>query len=88
MDEYFMDASFLLAKEELQIRTFAQKLQRDIVETTGLYGSIGIARSKTYAKLASGLNKPQGFLVLVMKMNEYIYTHYHLKKFGGRPQTL
>jgi nucleotidyltransferase/DNA polymerase involved in DNA repair len=41
-----MDASFLLGKEEPQIRTFAQQLQRDIVETTGLYGSIGIARSK------------------------------------------
>jgi DNA polymerase IV len=34
MDEYFMDASFLLGKEEPQIRTFAQQLQRDIVETT------------------------------------------------------
>ena len=77
MDEYFMDASFLLAKEELQIRTFAQKLQRDIVETTGLYGSIGIARSKTYAKLASGLNKPQGISLVLSNrfLEEKPYQH-------------
>ena len=43
--EYFMDAIFG-GKEEPQIRTFAQQLQRDILETTGLYGSIGIADLK------------------------------------------
>lgn len=75
MDEYFMDASFLLAKEELQIQTFAQQLQRDIVETTGLYGSIGIARSKTYAKLASGLNKPKGISLVLSNEDERMYIH-------------
>jgi len=75
MDEYFMDGSFLLGKEEPQIRRFGEQLQQEICEATGLYGSIGIARSKTYAKLASGLNKPRGISLILSDEDERMYIH-------------
>lgn len=65
MDEYFMDVSFLQRHPEQAITDFAVRLKAAIYRELGLVCSVGIARSKTYAKLASGLRKPNGLLVLL-----------------------
>lgn len=75
MDEYFMDVSFLLEKSSNEITAFAKRLQTSIFEATNLYGSVGLARSKTYAKLASSLNKPRGITSILNDEDERAYIH-------------
>ncbi len=65
MDEYFADVSWLLKKDVSAIREFGAGLKKAIRDKTELICSVGIARSKTYAKLASDLQKPDG-LVLIL----------------------
>ena len=65
MDEYFMDVTFLQRQPRPAIADFAARLKRAIYDELGLVCSVGIARSKTYAKLASGLRKPNGLLLLL-----------------------
>ncbi len=69
MDEYFMDVSFLLKKSRKEIAEYGQRLKNAIYEKLGLVCSVGIATSKTYAKLASGRRKPNG-LLLVMNADD------------------
>ncbi len=64
MDEYFMDITFLLRQSDQQVYRFAKTIQDEIYDTTGLFGTIGVARSKTYSKLSSGLNKPRGITII------------------------
>lgn len=60
MDEYFLDISFLLKRSPQEITYFGNRLKNEIYHKTGLVCSVGIAYSKTYAKLASDLHKPNG----------------------------
>jgi DNA polymerase-4 len=75
MDEYFMDISFLVGKPESKIRAFAQSIQDKIFEATNLYGSIGVARSKTYAKLSSSLDKPKGITSIITGEDERAFIY-------------
>jgi DNA polymerase-4 len=65
MDEYFMDVSFLLRHSAQAIAEYGARLKRELHRQTGLLCSVGIGRSKTYAKLASDMVKPDG-LTLVL----------------------
>ncbi|MEX0769379.1 MAG: DNA polymerase IV [Balneolaceae bacterium] len=65
MDEYFMDVTFLLGKSRQALTGFVQKLKQEIYDELGLVCSVGVATSKTYAKLASGLRKPDGLLMIL-----------------------
>lgn len=65
MDEYFMDISFLLGQPAAAISAFGQNLKNAIYTKLGLVCSVGIATSKTYAKLASGRRKPNGLLLIL-----------------------
>ncbi|MEX1213017.1 MAG: DNA polymerase IV [Balneolaceae bacterium] len=60
MDEYFLDVTHLLSRSRDGIESFARRLKEEIYRTLGLVCSIGVATSKTYAKLASDLEKPDG----------------------------
>ena len=75
MDEYFMDLSFMRDKGEKEIYRFTKRLQTEIYESTGLYGSIGVARSKTYAKLSSSLDKPKGICLVLSDEDERAYIY-------------
>ncbi|MAL18505.1 MAG: hypothetical protein CL670_12475 [Balneola sp.] len=75
MDEYFMDLTFMKDKCEKEIKEFGQRLQNEIFQETGLYGSIGIARSKTYSKLASSLDKPKGVSLVLNDEDERAYIY-------------
>lgn len=99
MDEYFLDITFLLKKSRSQIEAFAGKMKQTIFHRLGLVCSVGIATSKTYAKLASDLMKPQGLSLILTPDDaaQYIYPlpvdevwgigrrrYQHLQKYGIR----
>lgn len=70
MDEYFMEIDFLKDKSRAEMEAFARRLQQRIYEVTGLVGAVGIARSKTYAKLSSSLKKPKGRTLILTDEDE------------------
>ncbi|MEU5881026.1 DNA polymerase IV [Spirillospora sp. NPDC047279] len=63
IDEAFLDVSGLrkIAGEPVDI---AVRLRRDILEEIGLPITVGVARTKFLAKVASGVAKPDGLLVV------------------------
>jgi len=65
MDESFLDVSYLNNRSRHEIEDFAAGLKNTPYRKTRLNCSLGIARSKTYATLASNLQKPNG-LTLVL----------------------
>jgi DNA polymerase-4 len=65
MDEYFLDINFLKNKPLSAIRNYCFELQETIRNEIGLACSIGVSNSKTYAKLASDLKKPNGITIIV-----------------------
>ncbi len=56
IDEMFFDASGWTSED-------AARLQQSILKTVGVPASIGIAPTRTLAKLASDVNKPFGYFV-------------------------
>lgn len=69
MDEYFLDINFMKDKSRAEIVRYGNALGNLIYKEIGLVCSIGISYSKTYAKLASDINKPAG-LTLVLDKEE------------------
>jgi len=69
MDEYFLDINFLKYKSRQEIIRYGKALRNLIYKEIGLVCSIGISYSKTYSKLASDINKPDG-LTLVLDKQE------------------
>jgi DNA polymerase-4 len=63
IDEAFLDARGLrrIAGEPVEI---AARLQRRVLEEVGLRITVGVARTKFLAKVASGVAKPDGLLVV------------------------
>ncbi|MEX0621103.1 MAG: DNA polymerase IV [Solirubrobacterales bacterium] len=63
IDEAFLDASGLehISGSPVDV---AAKLRREVLEKVGLRISVGIARTKFLAKIASGESKPDGLLVI------------------------
>src|SRR6266545_2758426 len=63
IDEAFLDVSGLwrIAGTPAEI---AAKLRRDVLERVGLPITVGVARTKFLAKVASGVAKPDGLLVV------------------------
>jgi DNA polymerase-4 len=63
IDEAFLDVGGLrrIAGSPLEI---AERLRRDVRERVGLPISVGVARTKFLAKVASGVAKPDGLLVV------------------------
>ncbi len=59
IDEIYIDLSEFEAPDKI-----AQKIQQNVFLKTGLTCSIGLAPNKLMAKLASALQKPQGFTLL------------------------
>lgn len=75
MDEYFIDLTFLKDKPRKELENYARQIQNEIYDVTGLVGAIGIARSKTYSKLSSGLNKPRGITIILTDEDEKAHIH-------------
>lgn len=75
MDEYFLDLSFFKNWSRNDLRDLGIKLKNKIYKDTQLICSVGISYSKTYAKLASDLQKPDGLSLILDEgdANNWIY---------------
>ncbi len=63
LDEAFLDISASLSLFG-PAREIARRIKRDIAEELSLVASVGLAPSKFVAKIASDLDKPDGFVVV------------------------
>ncbi|MEI5010547.1 DNA polymerase IV [Streptomyces sp. PmtA] len=65
LDEAFVDLEAGgTADDSRSAREAGERLRRDILRTTGLTGSVGLAGSKMLAKIASEQAKPDGLLLI------------------------
>jgi DNA polymerase-4 len=72
VDECFLDIS-PVAKNYLQATAFAWKLKKMVWELENLTVSIGLSYNKSYAKLGTKFNKPDGLTVIQEENKERIY---------------
>lgn len=63
LDEAYLDITHLV-RPDLPASHIAQFIRRDILEATQLTASAGVSYNKFLAKLASGMNKPNGLTVI------------------------
>jgi DNA polymerase IV len=63
IDEAFLDVSGLRRVSGTP-RAIAERLRRDVLDRVGLAITVGVARTKFLAKVASGVAKPDGLLVV------------------------
>ena len=75
MDEYFIDINFMVDASREQIHAYCSQLKQRLYEELHLVCSVGVARSKTYAKLASDLQKPKGLTIIFDEEDEQQYIH-------------
>ncbi|MCG7277761.1 DNA polymerase IV [Corynebacterium imitans] len=64
IDEAFMEPAALVDATPDLVREWANELRAEIKEETGLPSSIGAGSGKQYAKIGSGLAKPDGVFVI------------------------
>jgi DNA polymerase-4 len=65
MDEYFLDITFAVNRTPAEIEDIGRRLKNALYRETQLIASVGISYSKTYAKLASDLHKPDGLTLIL-----------------------
>ncbi|QPK82674.1 DNA polymerase IV [Corynebacterium qintianiae] len=64
IDEAFMEPAELAGVTSEEVREWSNRLRAEIKEETGLPASIGAGSGKQYAKIGSGLAKPDGVFVI------------------------
>ena len=87
LDEAFLDVSGCerLFGDAVEI---GRAIKRDILRSTGLIASVGVAGSKFVAKLASDLDKPDGFRVIRPREQREVLDPLPVSKiFGVGPRT-
>jgi DNA polymerase IV len=62
MDEFFLDITFMLKRPRREVEAMAMRLKNEVYASTSLLCSVGVSYSKTYAKLSSDLQKPNGLI--------------------------
>ena len=67
IDEWYLDLASLVGGIPADLSSWGQKIQKTILQNTGLSVSIGIAQSKLLAKLAGEYKKPAGVTVVERK---------------------
>jgi DNA polymerase-4 len=81
IDEFYCDLTG--TDRYLGVWALAQKLRQDIRQTTGLPVSMGMATSKTVAKIATGLAKPNGELQVMAGTEAAFLAPLPLRKMPG-----
>lgn len=60
MDEFFLDITYMLKRPRREIEAMAMRIKNEVYASTTLLCSVGVSYSKTYSKLSSDLQKPNG----------------------------
>ena len=63
--------------------TIARHIKADILAQTGLTASAGVSKNKFLAKMASGMNKPNGLTVILPEQAESFVEELPIEKFHG-----
>jgi DNA polymerase IV len=81
-DEAYLDVTE--PKLELQYAsTIARQIKADIFQETGLTASAGVSKNKFLAKMASGMNKPNGLTVILPEQAESFIENLPIEQFHG-----
>jgi len=87
IDEAFLDVGGLRrisgAPTEIAVR-----LRRDVLEKVGVPVTVGVARTKFLAKVASGVAKPDGLLVCLPTASWTSCTHFRSNGYGASGRQL
>lgn len=67
----------------LYASTIARHIKADILQETGLTTSAGVSKNKFLAKMASGMNKPNGLTVILPEQAESFTENLPIEKFHG-----
>ncbi|MDO4908715.1 MAG: DNA polymerase IV [Corynebacterium sp.] len=88
VDEGFLEPPQLQDATEEEVLAFAMELRHAILAETGLVASVGAGSGRQFAKIASGLAKPNGiFLLPDSKHEELLYPLPVSKLWGIGPVT-
>ncbi len=71
VDEWYGDLSSIVGGTPSHVSAWAMTLRKDILRRTSLSVSIGIAASKTLAKMAGDYRKPGGITIIVEASNAH-----------------
>lgn len=82
LDEAYLDITHLV-RTDLPASSIAQYIRRDIFEETKLTASAGVSYNKFLAKLASGMNKPNGLTVIDYNNVHEILMNLDIGDFPG-----
>jgi DNA polymerase-4 len=82
LDEAFLDVSGCLGLFG-SAEAIGRKIKQDIKEQTGLTASVGLAPNKFLAKLASDLQKPDGFVIITEANKQQILDPLPVSKIWG-----
>nr|WP_120492252.1 DNA polymerase IV [Corynebacterium lactis] len=83
VDEAFMEPEELRGASTAEVVAWAEDLRAKIRQETGLASSIGAGAGKQYAKIASGLAKPDGVYVLEPERNHELLHPLPVEKLWG-----
>lgn len=82
LDEAFLDVTGCISLFG-SAETIGKRIKLDIKEQTGLTASVGVAPNKFLAKLASDLEKPDGFVVITEETGQPILDPLPVSKIWG-----
>ncbi|MFC7751939.1 DNA polymerase IV [Tsukamurella soli] len=82
-DEAFGEPAELAGAGKDDVVAFAEELRARILAATGLVASVGAGAGKQTAKIASGLAKPDGVLVIAADEQEALLSHLPVRKLWG-----
>ena len=82
LDEAYLDITALV-RPDLPASKIAQYIRHDILKQTSLTASAGVSYNKFLAKLASGMNKPNGMTVIDYENTHDILMGLDIGDFAG-----
>jgi len=81
IDEFYFDLSF--AETLKNSEKVCKKIKKEIKETEKITCSIGIAENKLIAKIAAGINKPDGMLLVEKKDTQNFLNPLSIREIPG-----
>ena len=82
LDEAYLDVTHI-KKGPPSATLIAKEIKKEIIERTGLVASAGVSYNKFLAKIASDMDKPDGFYIIVPEDAEAFLEKLDVGKFHG-----